>query len=140
MLEAVLRLEVHPILFGPQVRQECRTIERTLDEIVQSKCAVILNDEELPFSRYVELTERYNLGAGETECLAFAELTGARVSCDDGRARRMIESELGRGRLTGSIGLMKAAVKSGLVSAAEARAAHAAMIRCGGFLPPAEFP
>jgi predicted nucleic acid-binding protein len=123
------------ILFGPQVRQECRSIASSLDQLLLDGAAKLLDDDDLAFGRFAELAIRYELGPGETECLVFAESLGCTVCCDDGRARKMISREIGDDRLTGTIGLIQMACAHGILSDAQARSAHSLMIARGGFLP-----
>ncbi|HVA41371.1 MAG TPA: hypothetical protein VNF49_11950, partial [Candidatus Binataceae bacterium] len=78
---------------------------------------------------------RYELGAGETECLAFASVQPLLVCCDDRRARSMITRELGQGRVTGSLGLLVRAVELVALTSDQASAAYELMRKRGGFLP-----
>jgi predicted nucleic acid-binding protein len=135
LVPTVLALPGLRLAYGPQVRQECKSIGQALDALVATGSADLLNDDDVPFARFADLSEKYQLGPGETECLVLAERLHCAVSCDDLRARRMIGAEIGRGQLTGTIGLIQAAVAEGLITEGEARAAHSKMIAAGAFLP-----
>jgi hypothetical protein len=52
----------------------------------------------------------------------------------------MISDEIGRDRLTGTIGLVHFAVAEGLMTEEQARAAHSTMIARGAFLPEISLP
>lgn len=140
LFPAVLKLSGMTIAFGPQVRYECRTIGTVLDKLVAAGSAELLSDDELPFSRFVELSEKYQLGPGETESLILAEYQNCAECCDDLKARRMVSKEIGVDRLTGTIGLIHVAFAEGILNEQEARAAHSIMIASGGFLPELALP
>ncbi len=95
----------------------------------------MLNDEALPASLFLSLLERYQLGDGETECLAFASQGDDIVCCDDRRARTMITRELGPGRVTGTLGILVRMIHHGLIANQLALATYEQMRRRGGFLP-----
>lgn len=140
LVPTVLSLPNLRLAYGPQVRQECRSIGAALDTLVAKGLAQLLTDDNVPFARFVDLTNKYQLGPGETECLLLAENLDCNVSCDDLRARNMIAAEIGSGRLIGTIGLIQIAVVEGLISEGEARSAHSKMIACGAFLPKLTLP
>ncbi len=121
--------------FGPLVYAECPTVHAELDELVASCDAVFLSDDDLPASIYVGFLEKYRLGAGETECLALASRTDDVIACDDAQARSVIETEFGRQRLTGTIGLLLRAGHQRLLTPTQVREAHRIMREQGGFLP-----
>lgn len=84
---------------------------------------------------FIALLEKYRLGDGETECLAFALSSTDVICCDDGRARRVMTQEIGTGRVTGSLGLLISIAADGLLAVDAAVDAYQTMIDTGGFLP-----
>ena len=117
------------------VQAECKTIASVLDVFILDGRITVLNDEMLPASLFLSLLERYQLGEGETECLAFACQGDDIVCCDDRRARAMITRELGEGRVTGTLGILIRMIHHGLIESQSAIAAYEQMRRQGGFLP-----
>jgi predicted nucleic acid-binding protein len=124
-----------PPCFGPQVRGECRSIASVLDQALRESRVELLDDGVLPASRFFELLEKYELGAGETECLAFASMQPLLVCSDDRRARNMAVQELGEGRVIGTLGLLIRATELSVLAPDAAIAAYELMRRLGGFLP-----
>jgi predicted nucleic acid-binding protein len=123
------------ILFGPQVFGECYTIADELEDMVRAGSAHLISDDEIPATRFLSLLRKYELGAGETECLVLAERLHSRLCCDDKRARNMMIKEVGAAQVTGSLGLLLELLSMGALTMEEAVAAHTAMILRGGFLP-----
>jgi predicted nucleic acid-binding protein len=120
---------------GPQVRRECGSIASVVDILIDTGKLILLNDSDLPAARFLALLDCYGLGAGETECLTFAELGDHIVCCDDRRARMMIARELGAKRVIGSLGLLVRAMHCKLLTSVAAFGAYEQMRQRGGFLP-----
>jgi predicted nucleic acid-binding protein len=124
-------------LVGPQVLAECSSIKSELDLLIENNELLLMSDEELPAETYFEILEKYRLGPGETECIAFArqypDITA--ISCDDRRARNVCAEVIGESRLTGTIGRLKFAIENNVISVADATNAYQSMILSGGFLP-----
>lgn len=123
---------------GPLVLGECEqdgAIPAELQRAIDHEKIVLLDDSDISGTIFLHFLQVYELGEGETECLAFGEISDFMVCCDDRKARRMIAQELGEHRVTGSLGLMKEAVKTGMLSVAEAMAAYSRMKAAGAFLP-----
>ena len=135
VLSTVLQI---PSLFayvGPQVRSECGSIAPMLDTLIATGQLILLDDGDLPAASFLALLERGGLGAGETECLAFAKIGDHTVCCDDRRARMVIARELGQKRVIGSIGLLVQAMHCKVLTLDAAFGAYEQMRQCGGFLP-----
>jgi predicted nucleic acid-binding protein len=96
---------------------------------------MVLDDSDLPAASFLDLLDQFGLGAGETECLAFAKIGDHIVCCDDRRARKMIAGELGQKRVIGSLSLLVRAVNCNLLTIEAAFGAYEQMRRFGGFLP-----
>jgi predicted nucleic acid-binding protein len=120
---------------GPQVRRECGSIASQVDILIDTGKVILLDDSNLPAARFLALLDCYELGPGETECLAFAELGDHTVCCDDRRARMIIARELGPKRVIGSLGLLIQASHYKLLTIDAAFSAYEQMRRLGGFLP-----
>ena len=120
---------------GPQVRSESRSIASVLDQALGASRIELLDDAVLPPSLFFELLERYELGAGETECLAFASVQPLLVCSDDRRVRNVTTRELGEGRVIGTLGLLVRATDLSVLTPDAAIAAYELMRRRGGFLP-----
>lgn len=94
-----------------------------------------LDDTEATSTVFLELLERFGLGDGETECLAFSVGADFGVCSDDRKARQICQSVIGKEKVMGSLGLLREAVHLGLVTADEAFQAYIKMKAAGGFLP-----
>lgn len=136
-LELVLRLDSHRFAIGPMVLRECGLHEAQLQTFVAAGLLTVVNDDLVSANQFLVLLERYGLGDGETECLAVAALTGASMCCDDAAARRAATDLVGSHRLSGSLGLLREAVRQGRLSSDRAFAAYEQMRAKGGFLPEA---
>jgi predicted nucleic acid-binding protein len=136
-LGTVLRIPVHQFLFSPLVASECHA--ECIVEIVHlsQTCAVVqVTDDQIDGEIFLSLVEDYNLGAGETECLAICLSRPATLfCCDDKKARETAKLLLGENRVIGSLRLLKWAVEAASMTAAEAYLIYQNMKGRGGFLP-----
>jgi predicted nucleic acid-binding protein len=135
VLSCILQIPSLIAHVGPQVRHECSSIALRLDTQIDAGQLILLDDDYLPAASFLALLEHYGLGAGETECLAFAKLGDHIVCCEDRRARMMIANELGQKRVIGSLGLLVQAMHCKLLTLETAFAAYEQMRRRGAFLP-----
>ncbi len=136
-LDKVLRIPGHQFLFSPLVANECHAA--CVGEIVQlaQTCAIVqVTDDQIDGDIFLGLVDEYNLGAGETECLAIClSQPGIIFCCDDRKARETAEHLLGNERVIGSLRLLKWSVAAGLVTGADAYRHYQEMKLHGGFLP-----
>ena len=95
-----------------------------------------LEPAELP--KWVELSAR--LGAGEAATIAAAKHRGWSVALDDRKARRLARIELGKHRLTGTIGILVHAMEVGCVNRADAQGRLDLMISNGYWSPTLRLP
>lgn len=123
------------ICFGPQVFDECTSIQTQLIEGLEGKSLRKLSDESVSAVEYIRLMEDYSLGPGETECLALAKENDLPICCDDRLARRMIENEIGRKNLTGTIGILIRLVEVGAIDPTDAEQRFETMRVNGAFFP-----
>jgi predicted nucleic acid-binding protein len=80
------------------------------------------------------------LGAGESATIAAAIHRGWTVACDDLAARRVVERELGRDRLVGTIGVLLSAVESCVLTRSDGQDLLRRMIENGYWSPVDELP
>lgn len=130
-----LALSTRRFHIGPLVKAECANCAQALGQAVAAKTLVELGGDVLPASVYLRFAERHGLGDGETECIAFASIRSLDICCDDRRARAAIKEEIGAGRMTGSLGLLREAIGARLLDQAAAFGAYERMKQSGGFLP-----
>lgn len=135
VLSTVLRLPSVKFQVSAVVRDESRTIRDAIDVAVNAGHLELVDDKLISVARFVRAKAEWNLDNGETECILAASVLGCSVACDDKSARNVITRTLGNQHLTGSIGLLREAVKAGLLTQAEAYAAYQLMRGRGGFLP-----
>ena len=136
VLEKLASTKSYQGCIGPLVRDECTSMLSKIADLVASGSLLALEDVTLSPVQFGSLLATHGLGVGETECLAHAhEMPELVISCDDGRARKVLRSELGSHRVTGTLGLVVQAVRDGLLSLEEAFASYTQMIAKGGFLP-----
>jgi len=132
VLEKVFALGGHEFFVGSFVKDECGTL---LDSYLQQGILKRLPDERLSLHDFVDLLGRYDLGYGETECIAFCISEGLSLCSDDARARKAAEIELGASRVVGTLYLLRECVRSNLLTKAEAVLAYEQMKVRGAFLP-----
>lgn len=135
VLSKVLRLPGATFQVSAVVRDESRTIAQAIDAAVEAGRLALVDDKLISVARFLRAKAEWGLDNGETECILAAAELGCSVACDDKAARKVISNALGEARLTGSIGLLREAVKAGLLTQAEAFAAYRLMRERGGFLP-----
>jgi predicted nucleic acid-binding protein len=132
VLEIVLRLDTHQFFVGTFVEEESGSF---LKPYLEQGCLTKLSDDRLPSSAFSQILSRYDLGYGETECIVFAALDNSAVCSDDLKARKAAQAELGEGRVTGTLFLLKECVKRGVLTSQAARGAYEQMRTKGAFLP-----
>jgi hypothetical protein len=76
---------------GPIVRSECRTIAREVNELISGGQLCALSDVAMSASSFGALLSKFNLGLGETECIAFGLQDPFVISCDDRAARAFLD-------------------------------------------------
>lgn len=138
VFEVVLELASFAFVFhlGYIVRSECDDLQEHLDAFASDGKLIFLADDTLTPHEFAEILNLYELGLGETECIALAKQQGLSVCTDDKAARKAAAEHLGAGRVVGSLGLVRECVHRGLMTLQEACVAYNAMKACGAFLPP----
>lgn len=135
VLVKVLSLPHRTFQISPEVQRESRTVARSINGAVERGDLNWVDDTAIDAKEYEDALNVWKLGAGETECILAAKALGCSVACDDRAARKVIEREIGVLRMTGTVGLLRQAVATELVTAGEAFEAYQQMRRRGGFLP-----
>ena len=131
----VLRLPNLAFCVGPSVSFEAKSLIAELKPLLDGGLMFQLDSEIMSAVTYLDFKTRFGLGDGETECMAGAQQFGYSIVCDDAAARKAASELLGDQRVTGSIGLLRMCVSSGLLSAEQGFAAYQLMLQSGAFLP-----
>lgn len=135
-LAIVLSLEGFTFGIGPLVENECGPDDPELNAAIADGLIARLDDDAISANAFSNLLELYDLGDGETECLAFADSDAQFVICsDDGAARTVAASLFGADRVVGSLFLLRECVRKLLLTSEQARALYEVMRNMGGFLP-----
>ena len=137
VLEVVCSIGEINVQIGPIAGGECSEgCAEPLANLRDAGNLVYLGDSPLDAEQFLDFVDEHKLGDGEAECIMLAALDAdSWVCCDDLRGRKKAQAILGEGRLVGSLGLLKLAVGSGLLTPHQACEAHARMKEAGGFLP-----
>lgn len=135
VLSRILRIPGVTFQVSAVVRDESRTIAQAIDAAVAAGRLALVDDRLISVAQFVKAKAQWQLDDGETECILAAATLGCSVACDDKAARNVITATLGKARLSGSIGLLRHAIKTGLLTNAEAFSAYQLMRERGGFLP-----
>jgi len=102
-------------------------------------CLHLLDDSEIPGELYLEYLSEFELGDGETECLAVCEVKSDFAVCtDDRKARQVAQTLFGAERVMGSIRVLRWCVESGSIDCGTAFELLRGMKASGGFLPDVE--
>lgn len=136
VLDTVAQLRHCDICISPLVAGECDpSCAANIKAFSDNGWIELLNSSQIPAQLYLDFLQNYELGEGETECIALCCVTQYHFCCDDNRARRVAREHIGEGRILGSLRLVRWSVVERLLSPAEAFAAYQRMKSAGGFLP-----
>ncbi len=134
-LEPILDLPSARFLVGTIGVRECGPVlEARLRDYERAGKIREATNSEVPVALVLTLLERHRLGDGETECIAIAEQLGAGVAIDDHVAANAVAQELGALRVTGTVELLRMAVRGGTMPAQVARVAYACIKSIGAFV------
>ena len=122
-------------MIGPIVRWECKTHAGKIDACVEAGELIEFSDQKIPGFLFLQLLEKYNLGDGETECLAYCVQFSTLMACDDRRARNVAYWELGQDSIMGSLALLKQCVSEDGLTSKCAFQSYKLMKERGAFLP-----
>jgi predicted nucleic acid-binding protein len=137
LLEVVLTLSSFGYVFyiGSIVKDECGDLQEFLRTQEAKGTLIILPDDTLNPQEFTDVLNRYDLGLGETECIALAKQQEFCVCTDDKAARRAAAKHFAEDRVLGSLRLIRECVCQGLLTAPDAFLAYEVMIARGAFLP-----
>lgn len=135
VLDLVLKLEDHDFFVEGFVDEESGSF---LQPYYEQGSLTKLSDERVSSSTFSAMLSRYDLGFGETECIVFAMMDNTCVCSDDLKARKAAKSELGDGRVIGTLFLLRECVRCGVLTSDAARGAYELMRSKGAFLPDLE--
>jgi len=136
VFDNVLTLGSDDFFIGSLSYGECKDPYRTkVDQAIANGSLSLLDDSRVSATRFADLLNQYSLGDGETECLLFTTDLGYSMASDDRKARTIAQSQAGESRVTGSLGLLRKAVRAGKLSQQNAMDAYTKMLESGGFLP-----
>jgi predicted nucleic acid-binding protein len=133
--DRVLTIPNSKFFVGALVLQECG-LNATLKTAQEAGSLTLLDGHEIPAATFVTLLGRYELGDGETECLAACLHSTRTMASDDRRARLAGETELGKPRVIGSQRLLRLGVDTEVFDKSEAMQIYQEMISRGGYLMP----
>jgi predicted nucleic acid-binding protein len=116
--------------------------QEILDQAQKLYIEVLLNDGHLKLlesnvtlSEFTNLKNEYDLGDGETECLALCKKNNLHFASDDFKARKCGVKELGEQRVVGSLFFLRESVANQVLTCDEAKNGFALMKSKGGYLP-----
>jgi predicted nucleic acid-binding protein len=137
LLEIVLGLTSFGFVFyiGNIVRDECGDLQELLDLQSTNGTLIVLPANTMTPEEFTGVLNLYDLGLGETECIALANRLGLCVCTDDKAARRAAVKHIGDDRVLGSLRLVRECVRQGLLDRENAILAYEAMKAGGAFLP-----
>jgi predicted nucleic acid-binding protein len=137
LLEVVLALSSFGYVFylGYIVRDECGDLQEFLDTQARTGNLTMLPDNALTPQEFTDVLNLYDLGLGETECIALAKQLSLSVCTDDRAARKAAAEHIGENRVFGSLRLIRECVCRGLIPAQDAFLAYETMKARGAFLP-----
>ena len=117
------------------VEDEMQTQATQVQQMISQRVLHLISGGSILASEVDYIASKYNLGLGESECIAIGKKMNIAVASDDKRARTAANYELGQSRVTGSIGLLREAVIAGNLRSSDAFQAYRNMRASGAFLP-----
>jgi predicted nucleic acid-binding protein len=124
-----------PIAFQGLVEDELERHKGDLEPLLKAGAIVLISGDEIFASEVGAIAEKHNIGAGEAECIVVGNKLGMSVATDDSKARSAVQSELGKDRVIGSLGILKNAVLAGKIDSSDAYSIYEKMKATGAFLP-----
>lgn len=135
VLAKIFRIPNVCFCISEAVRKESKTVSREIEAAVNRGEVKWVDADSIDADEFETALATWGLGAGETECFLAALKLQCEVACDDGAARKTILRHRQEIRLSGSIGLLRMAIRLSHLSQEEAFAAYKLMKARGGFLP-----
>jgi predicted nucleic acid-binding protein len=120
---------------GTIVRGECGELSSSIESHVSNRRLTVLPGRAITATQFAHLLNLYELGLGETECIAHAQQRVLTICTDDKAARQAAERHLGTQRVVGSLALIRECVRSGRIASHAAFVSYELMRAKGAFLP-----
>ena len=120
------------LLFEQELLNNIQKIK--IQACIDNKNIMLLNSI-ITLSEFNTLKSLYDLGLGETECIALCKRFDYHISTDDLKARYSAEKELGKEKVIGSLYFLKKLKETGITSTEESYKSYLSMKKAGGFLP-----
>lgn len=138
-LDLVTGLSDRIFWLSPLVIGECEpSCAARILELERRTRVRFVDADDVSAETFLDLLEVYDLGEGETECLALSLTHPYVLCCDDYKARKIGSQLLEPERVIGSLRLLKWCVLEGLVTPDSAFRLYVLMKEAGGFLPDIE--
>lgn len=135
-LDVVLTLEGYTFVLSPAVSTESVQLREEIQKHVNSGNLVLPDETLVPAVTVESISGAYNLGIGESECIAICQADRESIFwSDDRRAKAVAVSLLGVERVVGTADLLRSCISVGLTPLDAYTAYELARSR-GAFLPP----
>ena len=135
-LDVVLILEDHTFVIGPAVVTESVQLREVVQRHLDAGRLVTADDGSIGATTVASISGSYNLGVGESECIAICQADpGLHFWSDDRRARAVASALLGPDRVIGTADLLRACVAQGLMPPLDAYTAYELARSRGAFMP-----
>jgi predicted nucleic acid-binding protein len=135
VLEKIATAGHRKLVYQGLVEDELHSPAAAVRKLTAEGALTRISGSNIFASEISSIIRKYDLGLGESECIAIGVKYGMVVASDDGKARAAASNEVGRARVTGSIGLLKEAVSTGALTSGEAYRAYSLMVGAGAFFP-----
>jgi hypothetical protein len=136
-LDVVLLLDDHTFMLGPAVISESLQLGDVVQGHLDAGRLVTADDGSVAATTVASISGSYNLGIGESECIAICQVDPDLTFWSDDRRARMVASTLlGADRVVGTADLLCACVAQGLMNPLDAYTAYELARSRGAFLPP----
>jgi predicted nucleic acid-binding protein len=136
-LDVVLLLESHTFVLGPAVMTESVHLQEVVKGHINAGRLTTPDDNSIAATTVASISGNYNLGIGESECIAICQSDPSLAFwSDDRRARVVAAALLGASRVIGTADLLRECVAQGLMSPLDAYTAYELARSRGAFLPP----
>lgn len=133
----VLSLNEHTFVLGPAVLSESVQLRVEIEEHIAAGRLTLPNENLISAFSVASISGAYNLGVGESECIALCQADDeANLWSDDRRARSVGRVLLGVTRIVGTADLLRECAVQGLLTTLDAYTAYELARSRGAFLPP----
>lgn len=135
-LDVVFLLENYEFILGPAVISESVQLREVLVRHLEEGRVSTADENLISATAVASISGTYNLGVGESECIAMCRAEdGLGLWSDDRRARSVAAGLLGPHRVIGTFDLLRACVVQNLLSPLDAYTAYELARSRGAFLP-----